>query len=138
MGMESLVLFNHDCFVNATAAHHKLGADIYAACVATNWNLKEFRGGKVIYTDNASSHRIIVVGDHLFEVLAADYAPTSNVKETDVQLDLLRAAAAKLGYKLVRLTTAKAKKTKSPDRSKKKDATKGATPRASRSRKQPR
>lgn len=137
MGMESLILINHDYLVPGIAACHKLGSDVHAACIATEARFKEFRGGKVIYTDDAQSLRIVAVGDHLFEVLAVEYGGRCCVADADTQMDLLRAAAAKLGYKLVRLTPAKKKETKPPDRSKE-DATTRTPPSTARRRKQPR
>jgi hypothetical protein len=97
MGFESCVLINHDLYHNMADKPAQFVRDLWHAINARG-NPTRFSMGTVIYTDHSAGTHLVATGGHL----GADLALVSdrNPLNADVQLELLKLAADKLGYKL--------------------------------------
>lgn len=127
MGFESCVLINHDLYHTMADKPAQFVRDLWHAINARG-NPTRFSMGTVVYTDHAAGTHLVATGGHL----GADLALVSDRNPLDaaVQLELLKLAADKLGYKLTKKpsTQAKAKKKTAKKASSSRKDTDGKTP----------
>lgn len=140
MGMESLLLLNHDYVSLSQASPNPgdvvLGQHIRMAVLTMGARPARFNEGQVVYTDDSEAVRLVAVGGHISEVLGM--VPFgANPAASETKLKLLIQAAGELGYRLVRKSTSTKSKATPPVRSES-DEAKRTAPRAQERRGQPR
>lgn len=99
MGFESCVLINHDRYHEMADNPAKFVRDLWHAINARG-NPTQFYTGLVVYTDHSAGTHLVAVGGHLSADLAL--VTDRNPLKPDVQLELLKQAAERLGYRLTK------------------------------------